>query len=55
MDTILASEEPKQFNVSPYFALRLQLAELETEMSQILTRVNDTQPHIANDLDLLNR
>ena len=55
METILASEQPKQFNVSPYFTLQLQLAELETEMSQILTRVSDTQPHVANALDLLNR
>lgn len=55
MNTILASEQPKQFNVSPYFTLQLQLAELETEMSQILTRVNDTQPQVSNALDLLNR
>lgn len=55
MNTILASEQPKQFNVSPYFTLQLQLAELETEMAQLINRVNDTQPHVANALDLLNR
>jgi len=54
MGTILASEQPERFNVSPYFTLELRLAELETEMSRILTQVNDTQPHAANTLDLLN-
>lgn len=55
MSAILASEQPQQFNVSPNFTLQLQLAELETQMGQLLSRVNDTQPHVANALELLNR
>lgn len=55
MSTILAAEQPQQFNVSANFMLQLQLAELETQMRQLLSRVNDTQPHVANALELLNR
>lgn len=55
MSTILAAEQPQQFEVSPYFTLQMQLAELETQMSQILSRVGDTQPQVANALELLNR
>lgn len=55
MATILASEEPQQFNVSPYFTLQLHLAELETEFLALFNRVNETQPQVAACLELLNR
>lgn len=55
MKTILASEEPQQFNVSPYFTLQLHLAELETEFLGMYNRVNETQPQVAACLELLNR
>jgi len=55
MKTILASDEPQQFNVSPYFTLQLHLAELETEFIGLFNRVNETQPQVAACLELLNR
>lgn len=55
MQTILASESPQQFNVSPYFTLQLHLAELETEFIQLNTKINETQPQLAAGLEILNR
>src|SRR5210317_1937600 len=55
METILSSDSPQQFNVSPYFTLQLHLAELETEFIQLNNKVSETQPQLAAGLELLNR
>lgn len=52
--TILASSEPKEFNVSPYFTLQIHLSELETQMRQMINKVNDAEPNVAACLNLLN-
>jgi|GEM_PF-1083358 len=54
MKTFLASSEPKEFNVSPYFTLQIHLSELEAQIRQMINKVNDSQPNVAACLNLLN-
>lgn len=48
------SQEPTQFDVSPYFSLQLQLSELESQTQQLLTKVAELHPTIASAQRLLN-
>lgn len=53
--SILASPEPSQFDVSPYFMLQLHLSELDGQTHQVIGKLSDTHPGVASALELINR
>jgi len=52
---VACSSQPYQFNVSPYFLLQSQLAELDSECQHLIFRIAESTPHMAAYLQHLNK
>jgi c-di-GMP-binding flagellar brake protein YcgR len=49
------SSQPHQFNVSPYFLLQSQLAEIDSECQHLIYKIAESTPHLATYLQHLNK
>ncbi len=54
-DEIAGSSQPYQFNVSPYFLLQSQLAEIDSESQHLIYKIGESTPHLATYLQQLNK
>ncbi len=52
---VAGSPQPYQFDVSPYFLLQSQLAEIDNECQHLLYKVAESTPHLATYLQSLNK
>lgn len=52
---VASSSQPYQFNVSPYFLLQSQLAEIDAECRHLIYKVAESTPHLATYLQHLNK
>lgn len=54
-DEVAGSSQPYQFNVSPYFLLQSQLAEIDSESQHLIYKIGESTPHLATYLQQLNK
>lgn len=52
---IARSSRPYHFNVSPYFLLQSQLAEIDSECQHLIYKIAESTPHMATYLQHLNK
>jgi c-di-GMP-binding flagellar brake protein YcgR len=52
---VARSSQPYQFNVSPYFLLQSQLAEIDSECQHLIYKIAESTPHLATYLQHLNK
>ncbi|WP_432695371.1 PilZ domain-containing protein [Marinobacterium sp. YM272] len=54
-EDVAGSSQPHQFNVSPYFLLQSQLAEIDSESQHLIYKIGESTPHLASYLQQLNK
>ncbi|SEF99057.1 PilZ domain-containing protein [Marinobacterium lutimaris] len=54
-EEVADSSRPYQFNVSPYFLLQSQLAEIDSESQHLIYKIGESTPHLATYLQQLNK
>lgn len=52
---VAQSSQPYQFDVSPYFLLQSQLAEIDAECEHLMYKIAESTPHLATYLQHLNK
>lgn len=52
---VATSSQPYQFNVSPYFLLQSQLAEIDSDCQHLIRKIAESTPQMAAYLQHLNR